>query len=279
MTDITDYRATLMGDILFTVDVTCTITLTVAGPTVYADSVNVAKGTWFASPLHFMQYLVSEWNASIPGGQMSVTFVSDPEDANYRKLAFVPETGLGTVTQFNIAIPTYWSEFGLSSASTNLGAGSSTKYSPSAVPNTMTLFWPVASYNRRVDTVLGYSEYAEDGTIYSTAGPTQDVVELSFALDRYQDYSEPTYWRGLWLTRWSVGRSVAFYLDNATLPTSWSTSLGDGLSLVSEKVDSLDFERMVDRTEAIDYTRVHGFLVRQSRLIDSYNRPTTETGI
>lgn len=251
--DVTDYRASLLGDVVFTAAATASITLVVSGPTSYANSESIAAGTWFASPLHLLEWLVAQWNASIPGGQMSVTWVSDPDDANYGKFAVVPETGLGTVTSLTFAIPEVFAACGLASASVDLGAGSSTKYT-GAAPSAMTFFWPVALYNRRVDVLSGYSAYAEDGTVYSMEGAHQETHELSFALDRYGGYDEVDAWLGLWLSHWSRGRSVFFALDN--------NDLGAGVSLVCEAQDRLDFRRLIEQTNSLDYTAAITFRER-----------------
>lgn len=249
MSDVTDYRASLLGDVIFTAPATASITLVVSGPATYTHNVSIAAGTWFASPLALLELLVSAWNDSIPGGQMSVTWVSDPDDANYGKFAVVPETGLGTVTSLTFAIPEVFAACGLASASVNLGSGSSTKYT-SAAPHAMTFFWPVAVYNRRVDVLSGYSAYAEDGTVYAVEGAHQETHELSFALDRYGGYSEVDAWLGLWLSHWSRGRSVYF-------------TLGDGgISLVCEAQERLDFSRLIEQTNSLDYTATITFRER-----------------
>lgn len=261
MSDITDYRATLMGDVVFYTGGTASITMTVAGPTVYAHSEVIAPGTWFASPLHFWQWLVAQWNAATSGDDMSVTLVADPEDANYRKFEVTPETGLGTITSLVVAIPEVYAACGLASASEDLGAGNTVKYT-SAAPFVLTFFWPVAVYNRRVDVMSGYSTYAEDGSIYSTEGEHQEMHELSFALDRYNGYNEAIWWVSLWTYYWARGRSVAFYLDNLSLPTAWTDDLGEGISLVSEPVNDLSFDRLVEQTNSIDYSALASFYER-----------------
>lgn len=271
---MSDVQCTLMGDVVFTASVTANITLTVSGPTTYSTNVAIAAGTWFASALHAMQYIVNEWNTD-HSGQMTVTLVSDPIDANYAKLAFVPETGLGTVTAFSVTIPTFFSSFGFATATTALGSGTSTKYTPAVVPYVLTPYWPLAVYERGMDTIAsGYSGYAEDGTVYSVAAAPQERLTLSFALDRYQDYAETTVWLTIWTGIWSRGRSVAFYLNRDDLPAAWSSDIGPGgVSLVSEKIEALEFTRLVDRTNAVDYTKAHPFLVRPG------GRLARETGV
>lgn len=261
MSDITDYRATLMGDIVFYTGGEVTISMTVSGPATYEHSEVITPGTWFASPLHFWQWLVSQWNANTVGDEMSVELVADPEDTNYGKFKVTPETGLGTITALSVTIPEVYAACGLASATVDLGAGNTVKYTGVA-PYVLTFFWPVAVYNRRVDVLSGYTDYAEDGTVYSTEGEHQEMHELSFALDRYNGYDEVSRWLALWTYFWARGRSVAFYLDNLALPTVWATTLGDGLSLVSEPVNDLSFDRLVEQTNSIDYSALASFYER-----------------
>lgn len=275
MADHTDYNCTLMGDIVIPSDITCSITLVVSGPTTYTQPVVLQQGDWFASALHLLQYLVDYWNDSIPGGQMSVTLVTDHEDAHFGKFAVVPETGLGSVTSLTVSIPSIYAQLGLSSAAHDFGSGSSTKYS-GVVPYVLTPYWPAASMNYKIEVHQGVTERAEDGTVYSTAGVAQDGLSLGLTLDRYQGYSETLAWLSLWTERWSRGRSVVFYLDNSNLPTAWATTLSNAYSLVAAEQGSLDFTRLVEYSKAADYTKPSDFLVRKPRYGDTYNLPAYE---
>lgn len=275
MADHTDFNCCLMGDILIPSNLTCSVSLTVSTPTTYAVSVVLQKGDWFASALHMFQYLVKAWNDSIPGGQMTVTLVTDSASANFGKFAVTPDATLGTVTAFVVGVPSVYASLGLSSASHSLGAGSTVKYT-GAVPYVLVPFWPPMSYNSRIDTLQGSVDRAEDGTVYSTAGVSQVGVSLALALDRYQGYSETTTWLSLWLDIWSRGRSVVFYMDADGLPVSSAATLSNGQSLVCENQDGLDFTRLVDYSVAADYTKVVELLLRKPQAGDIYSLPSYE---
>lgn len=256
-----------MGDILFREEATVFIKETVsAGPTTYSWAEAFPAGTWFSSPLALLQYMVAGWNSESFGGGMGVTLDSDPESAHYRQFVFQPDPGPGTITAFNVLIPQVYADCGLSSADHNLGSGSSIKYSSEA-PYVLTPFWPPAQYAHAVENLTGYGDLAHDGTAYSMAGTSQRKVTLSVALDRSSgSFAETTLWMRLWRDRWTRGRAVTFFMDRSALPLDWDADLVDAdvLELPSSG-ESLDFTRMIELKETINYSKPVEFVHRKMR--------------
>lgn len=261
-------QSIFLGDILLLDSTAVVVSMTVAGPTVYSANVTYAPGTWFASPLHWLQHIVYTWNQSMPGaaGAMTAGIESDPTSANHGKLYVNPDTGWGTITALTFTIPNNWVDLGLSSGSWALGASPPLTYTPNAVPSMFGPLWPLASMDRTVEVLSGYTARATNGTAYSVAGATQEMLTLGVNIDR-SDYTEVHAWRDLFDTHWTRGRSVVFYLDRLDLPAEWYTYLDGGEPLVlTNQQKSLDFSRMIDYTESQDKTsanfgiRVSGYL-------------------
>lgn len=274
MTNDFDFRCVLMGDILFRSATAVGISLTVAGPTTYSWTLTLDSGTWFSSGLSFLQWMVQSWNSSIPGGQMSVTLVTDPLDSNYGKYAFVPETGLGTVNEFKIQAPGVFSDLGLSSADHDLGSDTLTKYS-GAIPVVLSPYWPPSAYSRGVDNLTGYSGQAHSGKVYSVAGLAQSKVTLGLALDRSSSFDESKAYMRLLRDRWSRGRAVTLYLDASNLPTSWSSTVSNAEVLELPSNDQrANFSRMMENRELINYTEPTTFVRRMPRAgeLETYNQ-------
>lgn len=258
-----DFQCCLMGDIVFRSPVTIGITLTASGSD-YAWSGTLDAGSWWPNALDLALYMVDAWN-STQGGSMQVRLIHDPVDTHYRRLEFTPETGFGTVEALTISVPDEFALLGLPTASTDLGSGSSVKYT-GLLPNVLTPYWPPALYQFGVDNITGYSEMAHDGTMYSTRGQSQRTVTLSVALDRTTSFDETLVWMRLWRDRWTRGRSVTFYLDRSKIPESWDTTLSDcDILELPNSGELLDFSRMMQFKELLDYSREVQFVHRVPR--------------
>lgn len=264
-----DFQSVLMGDVLFRASATVGITLTVSGPTSYTWTETIAAGSWFSSPLALAQYMVNAWNGATAGSSMAVTLVSDPTDTNYRKLAFVPDTGLGTITAFSITVGEVYADLGFSAATTALGSGTSTKYS-GVCPYVLVPYWPMAKYERGLDNLTGASAMAHDGSTYSSGGSFQRTVNLSLALDR-TDMTETTAWMKLWRDRLTRGRAITLFMQRSNLPTTWTVdinAIAEVLELRNEG-ENLDFTRMIEYRQLIDYSRDLALVHRMPRLDDA----------
>jgi len=271
-----DFQSVLMGDVLFRTAATLGITLTVSGPTSYTWTETVEAGTWFSSPLALAQYMVSAWNGATAGNSMSVTLVSDPTNSNFRKLAFTPDTGLGTITAFSITVNEVYTDLGFSATTTALGSGTSVKYS-GACPYVLIPYWPIAKYDRGVENLTGASGMAHDGTMYSSGGAFQRTVALSLALDR-TDMTEVTLWMRMWRDRLTRGRAVTFFLYSTQLPSTWTVDLNGTAEVLelSNSGENLEFTRMIEYRQLIDYSRDLTLVHRTPRLGDAeaYNGST-----
>ena len=271
-----DFQSVLMGDVLFRNASSIGITLTVSGPTSYTWTETVAAGTWFSSPLALAQYMVNAWNGSTAGNNMAVVLVSDPTDTNYGKLAFTPDTGLGTITAFSITINECYADLGFSAATTALGSGTSVKYSGKC-PYVLVPYWPTVKYERGLDNLTGSSSMAHDGTMYSAGGAWQRTVLLSLALDS-TDSTETNVWMKLWRDRLTRGRAVTFFMRSNLLPSVWTVDI-NGLAEVLELVnegEQMEFTRMIEYKKLIDYSKDLSLVLRAPRLDDAeaYNGST-----
>lgn len=265
-----------MGDVLFRTAAVIGVQLTVSGPTNYTWTETVEAGAWFSSPLALAQYMVNAWNGATAGSNMAVVLVSDPTDANYGKLAFTPDSGLGTITAFTVTVNEVYADLGFASAATSLGSGSSVKYS-GVCPYVLVPYWPTAKYERGLDNLTGSSNMAHDGTMYSAGGAWQRTVNLSLALDR-TDIAETSAWMKLWRDRLTRGRAITFFMRSDLLPTTWTTDL-NGLAEVLEmpnEGERLEFERMITHRQLIDYSKDLALVWRTPRLDDAeaYNGST-----
>lgn len=251
-------QSTFLGDILFRASTVLEITVTVAGPTTYTWTDTVLPGTWFASALHLWQYMVYQWNQNMPAaaGQMAVTLVSDPEDANYGKFLITPDLGWGAISDMQFEVGSQYAEMGITdgggSWSTGPEAGA---FYTVAAQHILSPYWPPREYTRGMDALNGYSALSQDGTAYSIAGTSQETVKLSITVDRNSDYTETDAWVALWADRWTRGRAVTFYMDRSDLPTVWAATVGRADVLTLAEADkSIDFKRLVEYKEVQDTT-------------------------
>lgn len=258
-------QSTFMGDIIFTEDVQVVVSMEVSDPATYAVTIDIGAGSWFASPLHLWQFACYVWNLNMLGGAgtMTATLVSDPTDANFGKLLVTPDSGWGTITDLDFTFPSsVYADLGLAAATWNLGPGGTPQYTANQIGCLFGPLWPLAEMVRAFDNLTGYSGRAADGTAYSVAGGGQETLALSVNIDR-SDFVELDAWVSLFLDRWSRGRSVVFYLDRDDLPTAFSYSLDGGeLLTLTESLNNLDFQRLVDHTETQDSSNSVKFGVR-----------------
>lgn len=268
MNDAYWVQCCLMGDVLFRQDCTVGFTMTVStGPTTYAYTLDLRAGSWFATPLVFWQYVVAQWNAAMPGGagQASVTLETDPDLANYGKIAITPDDGWGTITSIGVSCTdtTVYPDIGLA-ATTYTTSGSSVFYLPVVLRCFLTPVWPAVSYERSGSNRTGNVARAHDGTVYSIVGTYQETVSLSLALDRRsQTYDEITDFLRIWRERWARGRAVTFYLDREDIETTSSATVDYGdVLLLSDAQTRIDFSRTIDYKEFQDKLSSVTFVVR-----------------
>lgn len=255
MNDAYSLQCCLMGDILFRQDATVRIGIIISGPTTYEFQLAVRQGTWFANALVFWQYLINLWNVSMPSsaGTMAVTLDTDPDSANYRKVIITPDPGWGTLTSTYFDVPGVYADVGLPTQVYDMGS----VYVPTSVgtlPYMLSPVWPPVSYTRSVTNLTGDVKKAHNGVTYSTAGATQESINLALALDRReQRFDELDDFIELWRMRWVRGRAVTFYLDRENMPTAHQTTIGEGDVLVlSGHQDSINFSRVVPYVEFQD---------------------------
>ncbi|MEK9721981.1 MAG: hypothetical protein VW405_00675, partial [Rhodospirillaceae bacterium] len=230
-------------------------------PVTLSWSTTFYRGTWFASPLSLVQYMVDGWNDA-HGGTMTATLSTDTATATYDSvdtyaaIHITLPSVLGTYTAFTFAIAdsAIARECGFNSTSQNYSASANlgnfdltygVRYS--LIPT-----WPCQPYTRSVEPLSGYAARAHDGTTYSYAGNWRRLVDLGVTLDRRDnDYTEFSLWRALWAERWGAGRAVTFYMDEADLPTSWSEELTNtDVLVVSSTPDRLTGRRSIDWNDA-----------------------------
>lgn len=260
-----DSQSTFMGDVIFRQEGTIGIRLTNSDPADFLWEEVIPAGTWFPNALSLLQYMAQAWTSTW-GDALAVTLVTDPLDANYRKMTITPPGASGTVTNLILYVPGVWADLGLSSATHDLGAGTSVKYTD-VLPCVMTPYWPLAQYDLGTENLSGYAEQAHDGTVYSTAGKAQRTVTLRAALDRGTGFDETLLWTRLWRDRWTRGRSVTLYLDRDQVPTSYAQFIYncDILELPSTGTN-IELNRMIEHRELINYTQPVEFVHRQVRL-------------
>lgn len=255
-----------MGDVLITTPTVIGFHQTVSGPATYSWAEALDTGTWFATPLHLVQYIIYKWNSSIPGGQASATIETDPDSTNYGKISITPDTGLGTISSALIEIgdTTVAAECGLSGTLT-------AHNSLTAIPYILAPLWPLHFYERETEALTGYASPAHDGTPYSFFGHFREKVSVGVSIDRtVNSFSEFTRWRTLWNKRWGAGRAVTLYCDRTLVQTSYdgASELADAEALVLESppTDKLRARRMVDWKEYIDKQETFTFGVRKPLL-------------
>lgn len=251
--DESSFRSVFMGDVLVTsATVTLTMSVTVSGPTTYVYSTTLYRGSWFATPLSLIQYLVEKWNESgTPDGLGAWGACLCGTSGRIR---LTPDLSYGAITAASLTISdaVIAEECGLEATTQNLGAIGTAVCLPNAMSFFLSPVWPIHAYERGVEPLSGYASRSHNGTTYSFAGNWRSTVSLGVTLDmRDGDYTEFQLWRTLWARRWAAGRAVTFYMDEADLPSEWDEDLTDAdVLVVASTPDRLGGRRSIDWNSA-----------------------------
>lgn len=218
------------------------------------NTLDIAAGSWFATPLNALAYALEQFN--IDG------------DYSLGTLAFSIETDAGadqgkvTVTGF---AGTLLIDLG-SDLNTRLALPSVATAPPYTTGAMAGVFWAtfqVSEYTRSSELIDGGSTRGFNGSVFSVRGLVQPKRDISVLLDMRAGRTEWLGWVAMWEDYWRLGKSVAFYLDSTQLPTSGS-DIGDGESLVVEDADALNPKRLDEYQNLITEDGPHTFFLRRS---------------
>jgi hypothetical protein len=233
-------RAVFMGDIMLPAGASILVNGT--------HTVSLTPGSWFASALHFWQYILADANTWL------VTTYA---------VTLNPETRVLTVTGSpTVVVPTI--------PDIGWAAGSQTLTTSTALTAVFHPAWPVVSLTHSAENQTGNTTLAQDGTAYSIRGEYQRYLALSIPIDRMSGtWDEYRRWVYLWQNYCMHGRALCFYKDSAELPTAATARLGTGWALQYAAADSSNaspvhtLSRLVEHADRRDITSNINFLTRR----------------
>lgn len=218
-----------MGDVIADIPFTVKVVTVSAGSRVTP----IPAGSWFASLYELWRYIIIDFNTALGDD----TEIALDEDGSITITSGSNITEITLSTGVNIGLP-----------STSVFPDSPTYSIPSGA--LVPCFGPVASYNKSFKVETGYMDRASDGTLYSVLGKVQELRDIAVTLDnRDEDYQEVVPWFNLWNLRWSLGRSVALYLQPipSHIPSGETTAAE---SLVMPAAEPLQMGRLIEYTNA-----------------------------
>ena len=218
------------------------------------NTLDVAAGSWFATPLNALAYALEQFNLDGDYSLGTLAFsIETDAGANQGKVTVTGFAGtllidLGADLNDRLALPS---------------VATAPPYTTGAMAGVFWATFQVSEYTRSSELIDGGSTRGFNGSVFSVRGLVQPKRDISVLLDMRAGRTEWLGWVAMWEDYWRLGKSVAFYLDSTQLPTSGS-DIGDGESLVVEDADALNPKRLDEYQNLITEDGPHTFFLRRS---------------
>lgn len=210
--------------------------------TVDTEAITITQYSWFANPYELWRYIIESYNTAKP----------DTAEVQLNSDGTVLLSGF-SASSVSISV-TGGSGSGIGTALGITGATNpqtSNQWLTETIAGFFAPVFPIVRYERGVDQWEGTTLRAEDGTIYSMRGFTQQYRTVEVALDyRDSDLTERLAWETLVTDYWLVGRGVTLYLDAESLvsaePTNTETLTNGEVLVFGESPAGFKFNRVVE---------------------------------